>query len=193
MSVSVVSGHQLARILDAGKISDICLHRRRMQLILNHCENIYVPYDGEFLRHMKIKDGQGATDDGLGQTDKSRCAGVVPDGAIKEDDQDPICRQTFPARKQSAITVYADRVYASGGYTEQSVIGSDVWYRGECRSVWAPKHCCCALQQYCCSRRCFPLCVALPRIRRDTACDVHLSKTEVGVVRYGVHVLRPKL
>ena len=118
-----------------GVIEDFCYHRLRMQLILNHCENRYVPYDGEFLVHMVIVDGVGAINDGTGTVDTSVCASVVTANDIPEDVQDPVCRQAFPPRKQSAVGVLDDRVYASGGYYEQSVIGSDVWYRGGCHSL----------------------------------------------------------
>ena len=68
-----------------GVIEDFCYHRLRMQLILNHCENRYVPYDGEFLVHMVIVDGVGAINDGTGTVDTSVCASVVTANDIPED------------------------------------------------------------------------------------------------------------
>jgi hypothetical protein len=123
---------QVNAVVGSGKIPDFCYHRLRAQLILNHCKNQYVPYDGEFLRHMVIEDGVGAVNDGSGQQDMSKCAGVVSPASVPEASTDVVCKQTLPARKNAGVAVVGStgRVFGSGGYAARGSFGADLGDRG---------------------------------------------------------------
>ncbi len=68
---------QVSTVLGSGLVTDFCYHRLRAQLILNHCQNQYIPYDGEFLRNLVIEDGVGLVNDGTNTKDTSDCADQV--------------------------------------------------------------------------------------------------------------------
>ena len=114
---------------------NLCHEKLKAEKIAYNCLNKYVPYDGEFLKHLVILDGGGAATTEV--TDPTGCSVDNAKVKLADDETDIVCRQHMEPRRHVAHVAVGtagsarSKVYISGGYTNLTDIGEDVWYRGE--------------------------------------------------------------
>jgi hypothetical protein len=124
----VVTALQILTMKAKNAVDNLCRLKKKAEIIVERCENKYIPYDGEYLKNMVIIDGVGAAT--AAALDTSGCFDEYKTIRIPEDETDTVCRQTLDVRKHPAGATINGRVYASGGYSTLEDFGDDVWFRG---------------------------------------------------------------
>jgi hypothetical protein len=76
LCLTLMQKRQLQSMKREKAVDNVCYEWQRMQTVSYKCGNRYVPYDGEFVRHLVIQDGVAETE-ALNTMDISGCDSEV--------------------------------------------------------------------------------------------------------------------
>jgi hypothetical protein len=108
--------------------TNLCYERYRAEKITYTCTNQYIPYDGEFMKSLVIIDGVDRVQ--TVESDANGCTDEIRGMKVDEATTDFTCQWRPAPRRHTAYATIGKRVFVSGGYTNRSTVGSDLWYRG---------------------------------------------------------------
>ncbi len=120
---------QILALKGNSNATNICYERYRAEKITFRCSNQHIPYDGEFTRSLVILDGVKAVVQA--DVDANGCLAEIKTMKLPDAVSDYVCRWRPSPRRHPGFVTLNNMVLASGGYTNRTDIGSDLWYRGK--------------------------------------------------------------